>query len=59
MGGAISPLPQYAFMTWCSIRKKHRGTTVIYLGSVYTAQLGSDNMPLKNVAGLQQTLRNV
>jgi hypothetical protein len=24
MSGAIPPLPQYAFMAWCSVTKKHR-----------------------------------
>jgi len=24
MRGAIPPLPQYAFMAWCLVKKKHR-----------------------------------
>jgi len=24
MRGAIPPLPQYAFMAWCSVKKDHR-----------------------------------
>jgi hypothetical protein len=24
MTGATPPLPQYAFMEWCSVKKKHR-----------------------------------
>jgi hypothetical protein len=24
MNGAIPPLPKYAFMAWCSVKKKHR-----------------------------------
>jgi hypothetical protein len=24
MSGTILPLPQYAFMAWCSVKKKHR-----------------------------------
>jgi cation transport regulator ChaC len=24
MSGAIPPLPQYAFMAWCAVKKKHR-----------------------------------
>jgi hypothetical protein len=24
MSGAIPPLPEYAFMVWCSVKKKHR-----------------------------------
>jgi hypothetical protein len=24
MSEAIPPLPQYAFMAWCSVKKKHR-----------------------------------
>jgi hypothetical protein len=27
MGGAVPPLPQYAFMTWCSVRGS-TGTTL-------------------------------
>jgi hypothetical protein len=27
MGGAVTPLPQYAFMAWCSVRGS-RGTTL-------------------------------
>jgi hypothetical protein len=29
MGGAIPPLPQYAFMAWCSV--KARGQLYLYL----------------------------
>jgi hypothetical protein len=28
MGGAVHPLPQYAFMAWCSVRRS-TGTTLI------------------------------
>jgi hypothetical protein len=28
MRGDIIPLPQYAFMAWCSVKKKHRATTL-------------------------------
>jgi hypothetical protein len=28
MSGAISPLPQYAFMTWCSVKIKSPGTVL-------------------------------
>jgi hypothetical protein len=33
MGGAIHPLPQYAFMAWCLVKKKHRNnfTFTFYL----------------------------
>jgi hypothetical protein len=24
MRGSITPLPQYAFMAWCSVKKNHR-----------------------------------
>jgi hypothetical protein len=24
MSGGIPPLPQYAFMAWCSVKKEHR-----------------------------------
>jgi hypothetical protein len=30
MSGAITPLPQYAFMAWCSLKKKHRGQLYLY-----------------------------
>jgi hypothetical protein len=26
MRGDIPPLPQYAFMAWCSVKTKHRGS---------------------------------
>jgi hypothetical protein len=29
MSGAITPLPQYAFMTWCSVRLKCLSATVV------------------------------
>jgi hypothetical protein len=25
MSGAITPLPQYAFMAWCSVKKEAQG----------------------------------
>jgi hypothetical protein len=28
MNGAIPTLPQYAFIAWCSVRKKSRGATL-------------------------------
>jgi hypothetical protein len=33
MGGAVPPLPQYAFMAWCSVRAS-RGTTLLYFLSL-------------------------
>jgi len=30
MGGAVPPLPQYAFMAWCSV-KKAQGQLYLYL----------------------------
>jgi len=31
MRGTILPLPQYAFMAWCSVKKKHRDNfTLLY-----------------------------
>jgi hypothetical protein len=27
---AVSPLPQYAFMAWCSVKKKHRDFITFY-----------------------------
>jgi hypothetical protein len=29
MGGAVPPLPQYAFIAWCSVRGS-TGTTLLY-----------------------------
>jgi len=40
MRGAIPPLPQYAFMAWCSV-KKHRGNftfTFTLIGILHTFQ---------------------
>jgi hypothetical protein len=37
MGGAVSPLPQYAFMAWCSVR-----------GSTGTLPLHHHQNPTKN-----------
>jgi hypothetical protein len=31
MGGAIPPLPQYAFMAWGSVKKKAQGQLYLYL----------------------------
>jgi len=36
MSGCIPPLPQYAFMVWCSV--KIRGTTLTYLIDGYDVQ---------------------
>jgi hypothetical protein len=36
MSGAISPLPQYAFMAWCLVKKKSTGITV-YLFMTFSA----------------------
>jgi hypothetical protein len=30
MLGAIHSLPQYAFMVWCSVKKKHRDNSLMY-----------------------------
>jgi hypothetical protein len=30
MDGAIPPLPQYAFMAWCSVKKESTGTNLDY-----------------------------
>jgi hypothetical protein len=32
MHGAIPPLPQHAFMAWCSVKKKAQGQLNRYLG---------------------------
>jgi hypothetical protein len=31
MRGAIPPLPHYAFIAWCLVKKKSRGTTLPFL----------------------------
>jgi hypothetical protein len=31
MSGAILPLPQHAFMAWCSVKKKHGDFLLLYL----------------------------
>jgi hypothetical protein len=31
MRGAISPLPQYVFMAWCSVKEKHKDNFTFYL----------------------------
>jgi hypothetical protein len=38
MRGAIPPLPQYAFMAWCSVQKKAQGQLYLYL---YFLNIGS------------------
>jgi hypothetical protein len=36
MSGAIPPLPQYAFMAWCLVKKKHRATFTLHVVSTLT-----------------------
>jgi hypothetical protein len=31
MSGAIHPLPQYAFMAWCTVKKKAQGQLYLHL----------------------------
>jgi hypothetical protein len=31
MSGYVLPLPQYAFMAWCSVKKKAQGQLYLYL----------------------------
>jgi len=31
MSGAIPPLPQYTFIAWCSVKKKHRDLWLVML----------------------------
>jgi len=31
MSGAIPPLPQYAFMAWCWVKRKHSDNFTFYL----------------------------
>jgi hypothetical protein len=31
MRGVIPPLPQYAFMAWCSVKEKEQGQLHLYL----------------------------
>jgi hypothetical protein len=35
MSGAIPPLPQYAFMEWCSVKKTITGTILPFLLYLY------------------------
>jgi hypothetical protein len=36
MGGAIHPLPQYTFMTWCLVKKHRDKFTFLFLqGQIY------------------------
>jgi hypothetical protein len=34
MHGTIPPLPQYAFMAWCSVKERHRDN---FTFTIYTA----------------------
>jgi len=31
ISGTIPPLPQYVFMAWCSVQKKHRKFTFVFI----------------------------
>jgi hypothetical protein len=35
MHGAVTPLPQYAFMAWCSVKKKAQRQLYLYLFKIY------------------------
>jgi hypothetical protein len=50
MSGAIHPLPQYAFMAWCSV-KKSTGTTSLYFNVFYLIW-----QSVSNVGSIQVTL---
>jgi hypothetical protein len=39
MRGAIHPLPQYTFMAWCSVSKKHRDKFTLTLPLPYCNEL--------------------
>jgi hypothetical protein len=41
MGGAIPPLPQYAFMACCSVKEKSTGTTLPLPFIPYLRALGN------------------
>jgi hypothetical protein len=41
MSGAISPLPQYAFMEWCSVKRKHRNKFYIKTNKANSYELDS------------------
>jgi len=52
MRGSISPLPQYAFMAWCSVKEQAQlylyltdfqtyGNVSIFIMAVYTGQMSS------------------
>jgi len=40
MRGVIPPLPQYAFIVWCLVKKKSTGTNYLYLYA-FGGRLGS------------------
>jgi hypothetical protein len=42
MRGAITPLPQYAFMAWCLV--KHRDNFTFYFTESHTTFSGSENL---------------
>jgi hypothetical protein len=55
MSGAIHPLPQYAFMAWCLVKKKHRDNFTFFFtyylrtDSVYV-KLSDENSQFRTVA---------
>jgi len=36
MRGTIPPLPQYAFVAWCSVKKKHKDNFTTFIQSLFT-----------------------
>jgi hypothetical protein len=43
MGGAVPPLPQYAFMAWCSVRGS-TGTTTLLINSYNIEMFTKENL---------------
>jgi len=37
MSGTIPPLPQYAFIAWCSFKKKAHGQFYLYRDDTFTS----------------------
>jgi hypothetical protein len=39
MSGATHPLPQFAFMAWCSVKKKAQGPLYLYFNFIFKKML--------------------
>jgi hypothetical protein len=60
MSGAITPLPQYAFMEWCSVKQqKHRDSfTFTFYNKMWNSVLRRTFGPKKEEDGSWRKLRN-